>query len=92
MVEVRCISCNGSGQIMGGGMIFHDCEKCEGVGKVYRIDKESKEYKDTIKDIKNINKEMSDEEAEKLFENGISNIKEKENDKIKTRKNRKSSL
>lgn len=31
---VRCFHCQGSGKIMGGGMIYHECDECNGKGKV----------------------------------------------------------
>lgn len=33
--KIRCKTCIGSGRVMGGGMIIHDCDDCEGTGKLY---------------------------------------------------------
>jgi hypothetical protein len=30
---------------MGGGMLVHNCEHCEGVGKVYKLPPEEKKQK-----------------------------------------------
>lgn len=38
--EKRCLTCAGSGKIMGGGLIIRDCHACEGIGKLYKFKEE----------------------------------------------------
>lgn len=45
----RCFTCQGSGKLMGGGMMYKNCEKCDGCG-VVEADEVSRENK--IKDKK----------------------------------------
>lgn len=82
-MKVRCKPCNGSGKVMGGGMLLSDCDSCDGVGKTYplaehkeiKLDKENKHYKKAINKIKDLHENISDEEAEKIFEEEFKNIK-----------------
>lgn len=72
----RCRTCQGSGTIMGGGMIYHDCEECHGSGKVQKAKdeisylevKQSESFQDAIAEIKSIDPKLSNNDAEKLFE------------------------
>ena len=78
MVKKRCACCNGSGRVMGGGMMHQECDDCEGRGRIYvsevkevkpnEINKETDEYKKAIKKIKKLSPEISDSDAEKMFE------------------------
>lgn len=75
MTKVRCNTCVGSGKVMGGGMMQQDCDECDGRGKLFIdetkkfvIDKNSKHYKEAIRNIKALNKNISHEEAEDIFE------------------------
>lgn len=38
--NVRCIPCNGSGIVMGGGMMMADCDNCKGTGKIVKANDE----------------------------------------------------
>lgn len=55
----RCTPCAGSGKVMGGGMMFNECDNCYGTGKVEELDQEeiellelkkSLEYQNVYKD------------------------------------------
>jgi hypothetical protein len=71
----RCLICQGSGQIMGGGMIYHDCDNCDGLGKIekpqdeitYLQVKQSETYQDAIEEIKSIDPKITTLEADKLL-------------------------
>lgn len=39
----RCTPCAGSGKVMGGGMLFNDCDNCYGTGKIEELDKQELE-------------------------------------------------
>lgn len=81
----RCKSCLGSGRVMGGGMIFKDCEHCDGDGKISDIptktvadprliDKRTARYKSAIKRIKELDATITDDQAEKMFLEGYKNV------------------
>lgn len=79
---MRCDICVGSGKVMGGGMIYHDCFKCAGVGSVnidddFFIAKDSDSYKSAKDKIKALDEKMTDEEAEKLLDEELGKIDEK---------------
>lgn len=38
MAKNRCYTCQGSGKIMGGGMMLKDCPTCEGIGYFIKED------------------------------------------------------
>lgn len=89
MARVRCNSCVGSGKVMGGGMMYVDCDACDGKGKIYIdeekefiIDKNSKHYKEAIKNIKSIHEGITNEKAEEIFEDELKkiNLKDEKND------------
>jgi|GEM_PF-1447192 hypothetical protein len=91
MAKVRCNTCVGSGRIMGGGMMQQDCDDCDGRGKIYidepkefKIDKNSNHYKKAIKRIKALNKDLSDKEAEEIFDTELKEINVKDGDNGKT--------
>lgn len=84
----RCHICGGSGQVMGGGMIFNNCEECGGKGKIIFIEDEIEElnirntesYQNAIKEIKAIDSSIDDEKAKEIFEKEYSKLS-KENKK-----------
>lgn len=91
MAKVRCKTCVGSGKVMGGGMMQQECDDCDGRGKIFidepkefKIDKESNHYKKAIKRIKALNKDLSDREAEEIFDKELKEINAKDGDNAKT--------
>lgn len=86
----RCDICVGSGKVMGGGMIFHSCAKCKGVGKLYPdedcfMGKDSENYKSAKKRIKALDEKLSDEEVEKLLDEELGKLND-EKPKVKRRR------
>ena len=75
MSKKRCSDCGGSGRVMGGGMINHDCDTCFGSGKVEEINNEidyleiknTEAYSKAKKRLKKKHVELSDDEADKLL-------------------------
>ena len=79
--SVRCPTCVGSGEIMGGGMMMMDCPRCDGLGKIFEnnadkkpvkveIDKRSKSYKESIAKImasENVDREKAVEIFDEEF-------------------------
>ena len=91
MAKVRCNTCVGSGRVMGGGMMQQDCDDCDGRGKIFidepkdfKIDKNSNHYKKAIKRIKALNKDLSDKDAEEIFDKELKEIDVKDDDHGKT--------
>ena len=81
MAKVRCNTCVGSGKVMGGGMMQQDCDECDGRGKLFideapkfEIDKNSKHYKEAIRNIKSLHEGISNEKAEEIFEDELNKI------------------
>lgn len=73
---MRCSKCQGSGQIMGNGMMFHDCDCDDGqehAPKVVTINRRSKEYRDAIDKIMKSG-DCSREDAVKVFESEFDKI------------------
>ena len=73
---MRCSKCQGSGTVMGNGMIFRDCDCDDGVAREVKpvsIDKRSASYREAIKKIMESN-EVSREEAVKVFEDEFEKI------------------
>lgn len=81
---MRCTKCAGMGHYMGNGMILTSCHVCDGIGllpeaknddapinvvEMTFIDKRSKAYKDSIKDMLAANPSMTRDDAVKLFDN-----------------------
>lgn len=53
MMDVRCLTCAGSGKVMGGGMMYRECENCEGAGKLYKLETaDEHKYVDDMKEEK----------------------------------------
>jgi hypothetical protein len=89
----RCDVCVGSGTIMGGGMMFVDCHKCLGVGKLAPIapkvmDKDSESYKRAKDNIKKLDENMSDDEAEKILDEELGKLDNEERPKAKKKPGR----
>ena len=73
---MRCSKCQGSGQIMGNGMIFLDCDCDDGQGcepTVTPINRRSKAYKEAIENIMKSG-DCSREDAVKVFESEFDKI------------------
>jgi len=87
MTTTRCLSCSGSGKVMGGGMLIKDCTNCSGSGKIGKeqvgMDKNSPHYKEAIRNIKALSKDMDDKQAEKIFDDEYSKL-----DKIEVKRGR----
>lgn len=94
MVDInkKCIPCSGSGRMMGGGMIYKDCDHCAGLGKMIDDDPEyshlktTNGYKDAITKIKSVHSDVSDDEAEEIFKKELYKIREEEKPKKKRKK------
>lgn len=93
MGKVRCNTCVGSGKVMGGGMMMIDCDDCDGKGKIFIdeqkefvIDKNSKHYKEAIKNIKQLNAGITQEKAEEIFEDELKKINIKDDNDVKSSK------
>lgn len=94
MNKQRCITCSGSGKVMGGGMMMADCHGCDGKGHNLIPDddidylqmKETDSYKKAIENIKKTSENITDKQAEDLFEKEFKNI-DKETKNKKERKN-----
>lgn len=91
----RCNVCYGSGRVMGGGMMQHDCEECDGTGKIYFVENDiaeleklknehNKSYDKAIKEITNLDPNLSEEKAKEIFDEEFKRLEQKEkNDKRK---------
>lgn len=95
MEKIKCAECQGSGKYTKGGGIYHNCENCDGKGRIYapeplpefKIDKESRHYKKAIKKIKSLNKALTDAEAENIFDKELNNINAKDGENGSSEKN-----
>lgn len=76
---IRCMPCAGSGKIMGGGMLIQDCVSCDGLGKLEKDLKtrEAESYSKAIKEIKALYKNMTDDEAKKIFDEEFEKLEKK---------------
>ncbi len=94
--KVRCKTCYGSGKVMGGGMMQHDCDECDGTGKIVFIEddikelerlkaKEEESRQKAINEIKELDPNMSDEKAKEIFEEEFKKL-EDEDKKLKRKK------
>ena len=76
-----CRRCGGTGRYLGNGFVLTDCNQCpdeayehevshkiKQITPLDKIDRRSKSYRDAIKDIMNINKNISYQEAVKMFD------------------------
>lgn len=80
---IRCKTCGGSGKVMGGGMMFHDCITCDGEGKLNHKDyledvKKSKKYVEAINEIKSLSPQITDDEANEMMEKQINKRRKKD--------------
>lgn len=77
--ETICIRCNGTGSYRGLGFMEQDCDLCnhddyaekEASKKIVsldKVDRRSKSYKDAIKDIMKLDKKITRQEAERMFD------------------------
>lgn len=81
----RCTPCGGSGRLMGGGMMFRDCEFCHGSGKIaqpedditYLQMKMTDGYQEAINNIKAVDENITTEKAEEMFKNEFEKIENK---------------
>ncbi len=73
----KCYRCNDTGTYMGNGMMMTDCELCseivsekpvKEVPAIDKINRRSKAYQTAIKELMDINPEMSRDDAVKLFD------------------------
>ena len=77
MAKKRCIPCGGSGQVMGGGMMLTDCDDCDGYGKIVikeepnYLAKETESYQKAKDEVKKLDENLSDQEAEKILDEEI---------------------
>lgn len=81
MERIRCSTCAGSGQVMGGGMMMWDCDHCDGKGKITKIEptkfklkKESPRYKKAVKEIQKLDPNLSEEEAQKVMDDELAKV------------------
>ncbi len=69
-----CIRCNGQGTYRGMGFMQTDCELCnddylpKAAPSLDKIDRRSKSYQKAINDIMAINKDISRDDAVKMFD------------------------
>ena len=82
MSASRCLLCAGSGRLMGGGMIYKDCDDCGGKGKIISLEivmqKDSSEYKSSLEKIKLLDDNMTNEQAKKLLDDELNKIDREE--------------
>lgn len=81
-----CLSCQGTGMLIGNGMIMRDCHYCEGVGQFevpdedelnYLEIKQTERFADAKAELKKEFPEMSDKDADELMTNAIKKKKKK---------------
>lgn len=83
MPITRCMNCNGSGKLMGGGMIMIDCDTCFGKGKIsdgkvtIQDIKNTDSYREAVKNIRAMNPVITQVEAEKLFDDEFKSQEDK---------------
>jgi RecJ-like exonuclease len=85
--KIRCKDCGGSGRVMGGGMMMWDCETCDGVGKIRKVDDEvadlemrqTASYRKAIEEIKNMDSSITEEKAQEIFDRELKLIENEEN-------------
>ena len=78
-----CYRCCGTTRYLGNGMIETDCTICVD-GKIvekkpkpiedHKIDRKSKSYKTAIKDIMELNPDISKEDAVKMFDDAYDKV------------------
>jgi hypothetical protein len=86
MKLVYCNLCAGSGKVMGNGCIIIECDQCDGYGKYHEkeevkhqeFDRENAHYKEAITRIKELNTDLSEEEAEDIFNEALDNLNQED--------------
>ena len=73
-----CYRCGGTGRYLGNGMMMTDCNLCKD-GKLEdestpKIDRKSQSYKQAIKEIMDINPDISRAEAVKMFDKAYDKV------------------
>lgn len=70
-----CYRCGGSGKYMGNGMMLADCTLCDDVDsgeaptlETPKVDRKSKSYQKAIKDIMELNPDITRDAAVKMFD------------------------
>ena len=90
----RCNICYGSGKVMGGGMMQHDCDECDGSGKIIVIENDIEELEKikaqqdesrqkAIAEIKNLDENISDEKAQQIFDEEFKKLEDEDKKKRK---------
>jgi septal ring factor EnvC (AmiA/AmiB activator) len=87
--RTRCKACNGSGKVMGGGMMMAECDDCEGAGRIAIVKDDMNElnvrttesYKKAIEEIRAMSSSITEEQAKKMFDQELEKIEKKENGK-----------
>lgn len=81
MERIRCSTCAGSGQVMGGGMMMWDCDSCDGAGKIikqeprkFKMSKTDKSYKKAVKEIQDLDPSLTKEEAQKIMDDELARV------------------
>lgn len=77
-----CKQCAGSGKVFGNGMVSQDCKRCLGTGHYVEssestsrfIDKRSKHYKSAIKEIMELNPDITHSQATKMFDDAYNDV------------------
>lgn len=77
---MRCLSCYGSGTVMGGGMIYIDCPQCIGFNKIIdeskvKPDKRSSIYRDAVNKIAKLHN-VDVKKAAAIFDDEFSKIED----------------
>lgn len=74
MIANRCKCCQGSGKMMGGGMITKDCDACDGSGKLpepvkinYKAAKKTNGYKSAKNRLKAQRPDLTDDEIDSIL-------------------------
>jgi hypothetical protein len=74
-MDKLCERCGDSGYYLGNGMITTSCDKCDGkepevkaTPPIDKINRNSKSYQETIREIMSINPDISRKEAVKMFD------------------------
>jgi len=69
-----CTRCNGTGEYLGIGMVLVDCNLCQNFSEptsstipLDKVNRKSKAYNDTIKELMRQNAKLTRDDAVKLF-------------------------
>jgi hypothetical protein len=78
-----CYRCGGTGKYLGNGMMMSDCRICDDDGQIkalkqdsahVKIDRRSQSYKDSIKEIMQLNPDISRAEAVAMFDEAYDKV------------------